>query len=99
MLGVAQVSPAEFWAHRRSELYAAAQQQGFTSRQPDADEKARAAEASVQAEREAAAAAAAGGAGSGGSGGRTQVSVRLTPAMKHRIFADYPDVHQLFLQV
>ena len=28
-----------------------------------------------------------------------QVSVRLTVAMKHRIFEDYPDVHRLFLEL
>ena len=91
------LTPAEFWSQRRHLLYASSQQRGFSTRAPDEAERASAHEANVAAEREAAAAAA--GGRLEGEGGGAQVKMRVTVAMKQRIFKDYPDVHRLFLEL
>ena len=101
------LTPAEFWAQRRGAMYAAAQQQGFATRPFDETQRKETVERIRTAETEAAAAAAAEGSTNGSAGaaaaaaaaGRSTVHMRLTVAMKHRIFADYPDIHQMFLEV
>ena len=91
------LSAAEFWSQRRGGLYASMQQRGFTSRQPTEHERAEAVEGAKRAESVVAAAASRSGGTDAAAAGR-EVRFKLTPAMKLRIFEEYPEVHQLFLE-